>query len=185
MLRLPAGARIFSYHSVQTNCRTNPTTTLHFTAVERSLCTVTPAIGAVEIFGYPLGQAWHSFAVAREDTWSWCIRINRRHEKKYYDASWKKLLLYRKIARARGKKPTLSYKWRSCAQPMLGVILNFRPLDSFIMSQLALNMSTPPNNRTKIHVVISFFTKTKHMKDHLSFGGLFVGHSVGRTGQAY
>lgn len=140
MLRLPAGARIFSYHSVQTNCRTNPTTTLHFTAVERSLCTVTPAIGAVEIFGYPLGQAWHSFAVAREDTWSWCIRINRRHEKKYYDASWKKLLLYRKIARARGKKPTLSYKWRSCAQPMLGVILNFRPLDSFIMSQLALNI---------------------------------------------
>jgi hypothetical protein len=89
------------------------------------------------------------------------------------------------MARARGKKHVLFYKRRNCAQAMLGVILNCRPLDSFIMSQLALNMTTSPTNKIKIHVVINFFSKIKQTKDHLLFGGLFVGHSVCRTGQVY
>jgi hypothetical protein len=55
VLRLPAGIRnIFLLHSVETSCQTNPTTALHLTAIDRSLCTV---IGAVEIFGNFLGQA--------------------------------------------------------------------------------------------------------------------------------
>jgi hypothetical protein len=164
-LRLPAGGRILLLpHSVQTSCRTNPTTALHLTAVERSRCTVTPAIGAVEIFGKLLGQAWRSIALAREDTWSWYIRINCRHEKKFYDASRTKLLLYRKIARERGKRHVLSYKRHNCAQPMLGVVLNFGPLDSFIMPQPAFNINTSSNNRIKIHFVISFFFPLKLSK---------------------
>jgi hypothetical protein len=65
---------------------------------------------------------------------------------------------------------------------MLGVILKFRLFDSLIVSQFALSITTSPNNRIKIHV-ISFFTKFKQTKDHLRFGGLFVGHLVCRTGQ--
>lgn len=128
-LRLPTRVIIFFLpHRVQTSYRTNPKTALHLTAVDRSLCTVTLATEPVGIFGNPLGQAWHSFAVARKDTWSWYIRINRRHEKKYYDASWTTLLLYRKIASARGKKHTPYYTRRNSAPPTLGVILNLRLL---------------------------------------------------------